>query len=162
MLAIFSWRYTDTLPATVTVNARRVSAQEVIQPMTEFFLPGASRQEAEHVYARLAAGCGCQVPSPAERIYEIHWTNDDDDWVATVGQKLHGKRVRVRRRGGDFVEVSAPLHDPAMVRAIFPGAWCMVVTDARRMGPFVSYWNNPFMAGQPTVTVKFELRQERG
>jgi hypothetical protein len=25
------------------------------------------------------------------------------------------------------------------------------------MGPFVSYWNNPFMAGQPSVLLKFAL-----
>jgi hypothetical protein len=72
-------------------------------------------------------------------------------------QKLHGRRMRVRRRGRDFVEVSTSLHDPATVRAIFPGASYMVVTESRPMGMFVSYWNNPFMAGQPTAIAKFAI-----
>ena len=128
------------------------------RPVTAFFVPSAPRGEAELIYARLAASCGCPVPLSHERIREIHWTHDSDEWVATVGQKLYGRRVRVRRRGGDFVEVSSPLHDPATVRAIFPGAAYMVVTDSRPMGPFVSYWNNPFMAGQPSVILKFAPR----
>jgi hypothetical protein len=136
-------------------QARRVSEQEAIPPMTVFFVPSVPRGEVELVYARLAVSCGCQVPPPTERIREIRWTYDGDEWVATVGEKLHGQRVRVRRRGGFFVEVPTSLHDPATVRAIFPGASYMVVTDSRSMGPFVSYWNNPFMAGQPTVIVKF-------
>jgi hypothetical protein len=129
--------------------------------MPAFFVPGAPRAEAELVYARLAVSCGCAVPSPQQRICEIRWTHDGDEWVATVGEKLHGARVRVRRRGGDFVDVSTPLHDPATVRAIFSGTSYMVVTDSRAMGPFVSYWNNPFMAGQPTAILKFALPGSR-
>jgi len=129
--------------------------------MTAFFIPGVPRGEAELIYARLAVSCGCQIPSPAERIREIRWTHDSDEWVATVGERLHGRRVRVRRRGGDFVEVATLLSDQALVRAIFPGASYMVVTDSRRMGPFVSYFNNPFGAGHPTVIVKFALREQQ-
>jgi hypothetical protein len=46
---------------------------------------------------------------------------------------------------------------PATVRAIFPGASYMVVTDSRQTGMFVSYWNNPFIAGQPTAIAKFAI-----
>lgn len=125
--------------------------------MTAFFVPGVAMHEAELVYTRLAAMCGCQVPPPPERIRKIHWTNDGDDWVAEVGRQLHGRRVRVRRRGRDFVEVTTPLRDPATVRAIFPGDSFIVVTDARPTGPFLSYWNNPFIAGRPTAVHKFVL-----
>jgi len=124
--------------------------------MTKFFVPGTSREEGELVYARLAAGCGREVPLSSDRIHEIHWTQDSDSWVAVVGETLRGQRVRVRRRGGDYIEISDPLHDPATVRAIFPGTPFMVVTDARRLGSFVSYWNNPFAAAQPTHIVKFD------
>jgi hypothetical protein len=129
--------------------------------MTVFFVPGVPKGEAELVYARLAVSCGCHVPSPPERIREVRWTHDGDEWVATVGEKLHGQRVRVRRRGGAFVDVLTSLHDPATVRAIFPGASYMVVTDSRPMGLFVSYWNNPFVAGQPTGIVKFAQPESR-
>jgi hypothetical protein len=123
--------------------------------MTRFFVPGASSDEAELVYARLAAGCGREVPLHYDRIHEIHWTQDSDSWVASVGQTLRGRRVRVRRRGGEYIEIAEPLQDLATVRAIFPGTSYLVVTDARRLGPFVSYWHNPFVIGEPTVIVKF-------
>jgi hypothetical protein len=129
--------------------------------MIAFFVPGAPREAAELVYARLAVSCGRPVPLPKERIREIRWSHDEDEWVATVGQKLSGSRLRVRRRGGDFVEVSTPLHDLATVRAIFPGTSYMVVTDSHPMGTFVSYWNNPFMAGEPTVILKFAVLGSR-
>ena len=125
--------------------------------MTRFFVPGASGEEAELVYARLAAGCGREVPVPGDRIHEIQWTRDSDYWVATVGVQLRGRRVRVGRRAGEYIEISEHLKDLATVRAIFPGDPYMVVTDARRLGPFISYWNNPFTVGQPTDIVKFEL-----
>jgi hypothetical protein len=51
-----------------------------------FFVPGVPKGEAELVYARLAVNCGCQVPSPVERIREVRWTHDGDEWVATVGE----------------------------------------------------------------------------
>jgi len=125
--------------------------------MPRFFVPGVSREEAELVYARLAISCGCEVPVHGDRIYQIQWTHESDVWVATVGQRLRGRRMRVRRRGGDYVEISDALHDPAMVRAIFPGPSYIVMTDARRLGPFVSYWNNPFMAGKPSIVVRFTV-----
>ena len=124
--------------------------------MTRFFVPGTSGEEAELVYARLAAGCGREVPLHGDRIHEIQWTRDSDYWVATVGVQLRGQRVRVGRRGGEYIEISEQLKDLATVRAIFPGDPYMVVTDARRLGPFISYWNNPFTVGQPTDIVKFE------
>jgi len=126
--------------------------------MAAFFVPGVPIEQAELVYARLAVACGCEVPLHGDRIYQIHWMHDSDLWVATVGQTLRGRRMRIKRRGSDYIEVSDPLHDPATVRAIFPGPSYMVVTDARRLGPFVSYWNNPFMAGEPTIIVKFTSR----
>ena len=58
--------------------------------------------------------------SPYRQRWLIHRTHYSDFWVATVGQTLRGRRVRVKRRGRDYVEVSDPLRDPAAVRAMSP------------------------------------------
>jgi hypothetical protein len=97
-----------------------------------------------------------------ERVREIQWTHNRDYWVASVGEKLHGRSVRLRRRRGGNVEVTTPLTDPATVLAIFPGATYYVVTNARPIGPVVSNWLNPFMAGHPTAAHRFDLPSYEG
>jgi hypothetical protein len=102
--------------------------------VTEFFVPFADRERAETIYSQLAGACRCAVPFMGERIREIHWTHNGDYWVATVGEKLHGRSVRLRRRKGGNVEVTTPITDPATVVAIFPGATYYVVTNAKPIG----------------------------
>ena len=114
------------------------------------------------MYSQLADACRCAVPFMGERVREIHWTHNRDDWVASVGEKLHGRSVRLRRRKGGNVEVTTPLTDPATVLAIFPGATYYVVTNARPIGPVVSNWLNPFMAGHPTAVHRFDLPSYEG
>jgi hypothetical protein len=112
---------------------------------------------AETVCSQLADACLCAVPFRGERIREIHCTQNGDYWVATVGEKPHGRRVRLRRRKGGNVEVTTPVTDPATVVAIFPGATYYVVTNARPIGPVISNWLNPFIAGRPTAVYRFDL-----
>lgn len=125
--------------------------------MTEFFVPFADGEMTETVYSQLAVVCRCAVPFVCERIREIHWTHNGDYWVATVGEKLRGRSVRRRRRKGGNVEVTTRLTDPATVVAIFPGSTYYAVTNARPIGPVVSHWVNPFMAGHPTAVLRFDL-----
>jgi hypothetical protein len=97
-----------------------------------------------------------------ERVLEIHWIYNGDYWVATVGEKPHGRSVRLRRGKGGNVEVTTPLADPATVLAIFPGATFYVVTNARPIGQVVSNWLNPFMAGHPTAVHRFDVPSYEG
>lgn len=125
--------------------------------MPSFFVPKASSSEdAEHLYANLAQLCGRPVPEPAQRVFQIEWVHDGDCWVATVGERLHGRRTRTRRRKGTAREVTEPLSDPAIVLAIFPEVPYLVVTDARPLGSAPSSWANPFMAGRPTSINRFD------
>ena len=119
-----------------------------------FFVPHATEEEREEVYASFAAWCHRAVPPADKRIFSITFTHDGEEWTATVGQSLRGVRIRKRRRQGRSVEVTEPVSDPAIVFAIFPGTPYMVVTNARPITPVVSAWVNPFMAGQP-FGVKF-------
>lgn len=55
----------------------------------------------------LAVSCGCTVPSPQQRICEIRWTHDGDEWVATVGEKL--SMAQGCRCGGEAGTLSTSL-----------------------------------------------------
>jgi hypothetical protein len=125
--------------------------------MTDFFLPIAeTSDQAEGIYTQLAALCRIPVPPADQRIHEIRWTHDGDDWVATVGKPLSGQRVRLRKRKQGRVEITERLADPATVLAIFPGNPYLVVTNARPVGGATSSWENPFMAGIPSSVRLFE------
>jgi hypothetical protein len=127
----------------------------------EFFVPKVSIENAENFYAKLAAGCHRLVPASDRRVYEIEWDHDGEDWTATVGEHLRGKKIRtVRPKGRPFVSTeTTPLSDPATVLAIFAGIPYMVVTDARPLGAVLSSWANPFMAGEPSIVRCFGLAQ---
>lgn len=112
-------------------------------------MPKASRDETERIYQELAEWCQRPIPNVDQRIYEIEWEHDGEEWTAIVGEKLRGQRVRVRRRRGRDVETRTPLSDSATVLAIFAGEPYFVVTDARPLGSVVSAWVNPLMAGRP-------------
>ena len=79
----------------------------------EFFIPGVPDNEAEHVYADLARLCGVPVPPLGERIQQITFTHDGEDWTAAVGQHLRGSRTERKRRRGRMVDVTTRLSDSA-------------------------------------------------
>ncbi len=121
-----------------------------------FFVPKASPEEAESAYAQLAEWCRRPLPKGDRRIYEIDWVHDGEEWTATVGEPLRGRRIRTRRVRGETVAKTTRLSDAAVVLAIFPGAPYLVVTDAVPLGTTRSAWVNPFMAGVPEAIRYFE------
>lgn len=126
--------------------------------MTEapkFFVPAATPDNQESVYADFARWCGCAVPSPESRIYSITYVHDGEEWTATVGEHLRGIRHRTTRSRGKKIERTQHLSDPAIVLAIFPGVPYMVVTNHRIAGNVGSAWENPFLAGQPKSITYF-------
>ncbi len=118
-----------------------------------FFVPAAAPENQEEVYAGFAEWCRKPVPPPQRRVYQIVWVHDGEEWTATVGEHLHGVKLR-RRRGRGPVERGAPVTDPAIVLAIFADAPYTVITNARISGA-TSQWVNPFMAGEPRSVIYF-------
>lgn len=126
----------------------------------QFFVPAATPDNQESVYADFARWCGCPVPSLERRIYSITYVHDGEEWTATVGESLRGRRFRTTRSRGVKVEREQPVSDPAIVLAIFPGVPYMVVTNHRIGGRNVgSAWENPFLAGQPKSVTYFSKPQ---
>jgi hypothetical protein len=124
-------------------------------PTPPFFVPAATDENRDEVYADLAAMCSRPVPDEARRIYSITYTHDGSTWTATVGEELHGTYTRQRRSRGLAVERTTRRRDPARVLAIFEGNPYIVVTDARPLGSTASEWANPFIAGQPRTVRLF-------
>jgi hypothetical protein len=121
----------------------------------EFFVPAASPESAESVYAGFAKMCGVATPSTTERVYSVTFKHDRDIWTATVGETMTGTRHSTRKLKGRSVETSQALADAAMVLAIFPGDPFMVVTNHRLVGNTGSRWENPFLAGRPESITHF-------
>jgi hypothetical protein len=121
--------------------------------MTTFFVPNSRDGKDEELYATLAKMAGRAPQPPGERIESISWTHDGEEWVATVGQQLRGTKIQMRTRQKKRVSVTERLSDPATVLAIFPGTPYLVVTN-KGLDAVRSYWENPFMAGQPN-SVRF-------
>ena len=109
----------------------------------QFAVPGVKPDSVESEYAALASACGRTVPPPQKRVYSIEFRHNGIDWVATVGKPLSGSR-----RSG---QITTPVRDTAVVRAIFSGTPYYVTTD----GDYRSFWESPFMAGQPSKVVYF-------
>jgi hypothetical protein len=122
----------------------------------EFFVPAATAENIDQVYASFAEMCHASVPPLDRRIYSINFIHDAEEWTATVGEQLRGGRTRTRRRGGRNVDVTNQLSDPATILAIFPGKPFWVVTNAKPITGIVSAWVNPFMAGQPQSVTYFD------
>lgn len=123
-----------------------------------FFVPAATTDNQESVYAEFARWCGRPVPSPERRIYSITFVHDGEEWTATVGEALRGKRFRTTRSRGMKIEREQPVSDPAIVLAIFPGIPYIVVTNHRIGGRNVgSRWENPFFAGEPDSVTFFSV-----
>ena len=114
-----------------------------------FFVPAATLDNQESVYADFAKWCKCPVPKQGERIYSITFVHDSEEWIATVGEHLHGTRRRTSRSQGKKIERTTQLSDRATVLAIFSGAPYIVVTNHRIAEDVGSAWENPFFSGKP-------------
>lgn len=125
-----------------------------------FFVPAATAENQESVYAEFAKWCTRPVPDMAQRIYSITYAHDGEEWTATVGHNLTGVRCRTVRSRGQKIERTSQVGDPAIVLAIFPGVPYMVVTNHRIGGNVGSAWENPFMAGQPKAVVLFRQQSK--
>jgi hypothetical protein len=121
----------------------------VIEQSPLFFVPGKAADEQEQVFQHLANFAG--RPVPAQRIFSIRFMHDSVEWTATVGEKLRGKRTIVKR-GREYVQSHG---DEATVMAIFPNDPYIVVTSRIPVGPDLSLWENPFMAGIPLSVLYF-------
>jgi hypothetical protein len=126
-----------------------------------FFVPNATPENQEGLYASFAQRCGCAVPVPGKRIFSIRYVHDGVEWTATVGQELHGvKQVTSRSRGKKMVR-TVQTSDPATVLAIFDGVPCFLVVTNHRIPINVgSRWENPFLAGRPLEVTYFSAKQE--
>lgn len=124
-----------------------------------FFVPWASPETQEADYAGLAKFSGVAVPPLANRVYSIAFEHDGEHWTATVGKPLLGVRYRTVRTRGQEVERRDPLHDPAVVLAIFEGYPYKVVTDHRLVRNVGSKWENPFFVGEPGSVTRFATRR---
>ncbi len=121
----------------------------------EFFLPFTnSVSDAENAYTQLAKLCGSTPPPIGERVYSISFKHNGETWHATVGERLGGTKVDVRKSKGARKEHEVALSDPAIVVAIFPGHPYFVAT-ALEQGSCRSAWENPFMAGSPSSVTYF-------
>src|ERR1700680_4723783 len=69
-------------------------------PVTEapgFFVPGATPDDREFVFAGLAKFAAQPVPVIGERVYSITYDHDGKEWMAAVGETLRGLRHRRAR-----------------------------------------------------------------
>ena len=122
-----------------------------------FFVPAATPENQESVYAELAKMGRSSVPPDSSRIYSITYTHDGEEWTATVGEKLKGVRYKTSRAKGKKIERVLQLSDPAVVLAIFPGNPYIVITNHRIGVNVGSRWENPFMAGVPDEVTCFSV-----
>ena len=143
-------------------NVRRQSSRatkEVAMPDAPvFFVPAATAETQESVYADFAKWCSVSVPPPGRRVASIVFKHNGEVWHATVGETMRGTKYSTHKVKGQKVERSQSLSDPALVLAIFPGSTFMVVTNHRLVGNVGSRWENPFLAGQPESTTFFAGR----
>jgi len=126
-----------------------------MEKIPQFFVPAATSENQESVYNSFANMCHVPIPEKSKRIYSITYIHDGEEWVATVGEQLHGVRIRITRSRGNRIERKTELNDPATVLAIFPGSPYFVVTNQRIVGDIGSAWENPFMVGNPKLITIF-------
>jgi len=122
-----------------------------------FFVPAATSENQESIYADFAKLCQSSVPKQEGRIYSITYVHDGEEWTATVGERLHGIQRKTSLSQGKKIERTIQLSDPATVLAIFPGTTFMVVTNHGISGNVGSAWENPFMAGNPKSVLYFAI-----
>lgn len=122
----------------------------------EFFVPAATSDNQESVYASFADWCNCPIPEKHQRIYSIEFIHDGEKWTATVGEHLQGYKLKVSRSQGKKIERKASIKDQAKVLAIFPGSPFKVVTNHGIVSDVGSAWENPFFVGKPSYIVYFK------
>jgi hypothetical protein len=126
----------------------------------QFFVPWATLDNQESVYADFAKWCNRAIPNLENRIYSITYVHDGEEWTATVGEPLRGKRFRITHSRGVRMEREQPISDPAVVLAILTGVPYIVVTNHGIGGRSVgSAWENPFFAGHPKSVTYFSKPQ---
>jgi hypothetical protein len=76
-----------------------------------FFVPGAADDESTDWH--MAWLCGVPARVRGERVYSMSFVHDDEEWAATVGQKLSGQKVRMSRRDPQQLEQFECLRSPA-------------------------------------------------
>ena len=124
--------------------------------MTAFFLPRASDDEqAERLYEALAEFAGCEPAPPGQRVRSIVFAQDGAQWVAEVGEELHGQRTTQQLRRGELIERTETLTSTTRVLAIYPGTPFVVVTDAQPITGTPSEWANPFTT-RPEQATRFD------
>jgi hypothetical protein len=122
--------------------------------MVAFFIPRAGDDEqGERLYDAFAEFAGCTPAPPRERVRAITFTADGTQWVAEVGEELHGRRTTRLLRRGEVVEHTETVTSTSRVLAIYPGTPFTVVTDAQPITSAPSEWANPFTAEPGTVTL---------
>jgi len=120
-----------------------------------FFVPGATPEDQEAVFAELARFAGRAAAEHSERVYSITFDHKEEEWTATVGETLSGIRRKRVSSKGTTVERELPLRDAALVLAIFPGTPYLVVTDSRPIGRVRSALQNPLRAAAPKSLTRF-------
>ena len=121
----------------------------------QFFVPAATDEEKESVYASFAESCRVSIPTIEKRIYSIVFRSNGETWTATVGETLRGIRPPPAKSRSSSAGREQSVSDPALVLAIFPGSPYQVVTNHGIAGNVGSRWANPFLAGEPTSVTYF-------
>jgi hypothetical protein len=129
----------------------------VVDEIPQFFIPAATPEIEESVYADFARMCHRSVLERGRRIYSITFVHDGEEWTATVGEALSGKTLANPRSRSKTPFYPRSLSDPAIVLAIFPGVPYVVLTNHRMVGNVGSAWENPFFAGQPKRITLFSV-----
>lgn len=127
----------------------------MLSEIPRFFVPAATLDNEESMYADFAKWCHCAVPERNNRIYSMTFVHDGEEWTATVGETLSGKTLANLRSRSKAPFYPRTLSDPAIVLAIFPGSPYVVVTNHRIVTNVGSAWENPFFAGQPKRVTLF-------
>lgn len=122
--------------------------------MTEapkFFVPEvADADKYEEVFEALAKLFGVNPPPAERRLYSITFVHDGEEWIATVGERMHGTRLPNKRSRSKKPHYPQPLFDEAIVMAIFPG-FEQFPHQVLHNGAPGSKWANPFMARAKSV-----------
>ncbi len=137
-------------------GSRSRKANIVMSETPRFFLPASSPETAEDDFAQLADFARTRVPDHSQRTYSITFLHNGVEWTATVGKSLRGIPSLNSRSSGGRSGNGAPVSDPAIVLAIFPGDPYLVVTNDLFVGNTASRLANPFMAGRPLSITRFE------
>jgi hypothetical protein len=120
-------------------------------------VPDSNPETWESDFAKLAAiALQQRVPILAERIYSITFVHEGEEWIATVGETLHGFRLGWTDRKRTQTKRLNPVSDPAKVLAIFAGRPYAVVIKYPQTGYARSAWENPFYVSEHSL--KDEVR----